>query len=54
MFPIPKAQAASFGKKNIHTYRMFWPETEKSKYIDLLDMEWLALYKNVNNQDVAE
>ncbi len=39
MFPIPKEQTTPFEKKNIHTYRTFKSEMEKSKYIDLLDME---------------
>ncbi len=39
MFPIPKVQTTPFEKKNIHTYRAFKSETEKSKYIDLLDTE---------------
>lgn len=39
MFPIPKNQTSFFEKKNIHTYRTFKSEEEKSKYIDLLDTE---------------
>ena len=43
MFPIPKDQTTPFEKKNIHTYRTFRSETEKSKYIDLLDSELAAI-----------
>lgn len=43
MFPIPKAQTTPFVKKDIHTYRTFRSETEKSKYIDLLDTELAAI-----------
>ena len=39
MFPIPKEQTTPFVKKDIHTYRTFKTEMEKSKYIDLLDTE---------------
>ncbi len=39
MFPIPKTQTTPFIKKEIHTYRTFASEAEKSKYIDLLDTE---------------
>lgn len=39
MFPIPKSETSNFEKKNIHTYRTFASEVEKSKYIDLLDTE---------------
>ena len=40
MFPIPKTQTTPFIKKNIHTYRTFISEKDKSKYIDLLQKIW--------------
>ena len=43
MFPIPKGQTTPFEKKNIHSYRTFETEEEKSKYIDLLDRELLSI-----------
>lgn len=43
MFPIPKNQTTPFEKKNIHTYRTFRSEAEKSKYIDLLDSELISI-----------
>lgn len=43
MFPIPKKQTSPFKKKNIDTYRTFKSETEKSKYIDLLDTELMVI-----------
>lgn len=49
MFPIPKNQTSPFEKKNIHTYRTFASETEKSKYIDLLDSELTA----INSMDIG-
>ena len=49
MFPIPKEETSPFVKKNIHTYRTFKTEKEKSKYIDLLDTE----LKIVNNMDLG-
>ena len=49
MFPIPKEQTTPFAKKNIHTYRTFKTEREKSRYIDLLDME-LAI---INSMDLG-
>lgn len=49
MFPIPKEQTTPFAKKNIHTYRTFKTEKEKSRYIDLLDME-LAI---INSMDLG-
>lgn len=49
MFPIPKTQTTPFSKKNIHTYRTFSSEKEKSKYIDLLDTE-LAI---INSMDIG-
>ncbi len=39
MFPIPKSEVLPFEKRQIHTYRTFTSEKEKSKYIDLLDTE---------------
>ena len=50
MFPIPKEQTTPFAKKNIHTYRTFKSETEKSKYIDLLDSELLV----INSMDIGK
>ncbi len=47
MFPIPKSCTSKFEKKNIHTYRTFSSEIEKSKYIDLLDIE----LKTINTMD---
>ena len=49
MFPIPKLQTTPFEKKNIHTYRTFKSEKEKSKYIDLLDTELLV----INSLDIG-
>ena len=49
MFPIPKEQTSPFVKKNIHTYRTFKTEKEKSKYINLLDKE-LAI---INTMDLG-
>ena len=49
MFPIPKSQTTPFEKKNIHTYRTFKNETEKSKYIDLLDTELSV----INSMDIG-
>lgn len=43
MFPIPKNQTSPFIKKNIHTYRTFKSEKEKSQYIDLLDTELFVI-----------
>lgn len=39
MFPIPKSEVLPFEKSQIHTYRTFTSEEDKSKYIDLLDTE---------------
>lgn len=47
MFPIPKEQTSPFVKKDIHTYRTFKTEKEKSKYIDLLDTE-LSVINSMN------
>lgn len=49
MFPIPKEQTTPFEKKSIHTYRTFKSESEKSKYIDLLDSELLV----INTMDIG-
>ena len=49
MFPIPKMETSPFEKKNIHTYRTFKSETDKSKYIDLLDTELLV----INSMDIG-
>lgn len=49
MFPIPKEQTTPFVKKDIHTYRTFKTEVEKSKYIDLLDTELLV----INSMDLG-
>ncbi len=49
MFPIPKEQTTHFEKKNIHTYRTFKSESEKSKYIDLLDTELSV----INSMDIG-
>lgn len=49
MFPIPKTQTTPFIKKEIHTYRTFSSETEKSKYIDLLDTELSV----INSMDIG-
>lgn len=49
MFPIPKSQTSPFEKKNIHTYRNFKSEEEKSRYIDLLDRELLV----INSMDIG-
>lgn len=48
-FPIPKEQTSPFVKKNIHTYRTFKTDKEKSQYIDLLDTE-LAI---INSMDLG-
>lgn len=39
MFPVPKTETSYFRKSEIHTYRKFSSEAEKSKYVDLLDTE---------------
>ncbi len=49
MFPIPKTQTSPFIKKEIHTYRTFTSEAEKSKYIDLLDTELSV----INSMDIG-
>lgn len=49
MFPIPKEQTSPFIKKNIHTYRTFKTQKEKSQYIDLLNKE-LAI---INSMDLG-
>lgn len=49
MFPIPKDQTTPFVKKNIHTYRTFKSEKEKSQYIDLLDTELSV----INTMDIG-
>lgn len=49
MFPIPKSEVFPFEKSKIDTYRTFKSETEKSKYIDLLDKE-LAI---INSMDFS-
>lgn len=49
MFPIPKEQTFPFEKKNINTYRNFNSETEKNKYIALLDKE----LKVINSMDIG-
>ena len=49
MFPIPKEQTSPFVKKDIHTYRTFKTENEKSKYINLLDTELVI----INSMDLG-
>ncbi|MCM1263258.1 MAG: type III toxin-antitoxin system ToxN/AbiQ family toxin [Butyrivibrio sp.] len=49
MFPIPKDETTPFEKKEIHTYRTFKSEIEKSKYINLLDVELMA----INSLDIG-
>ncbi|MDE7445874.1 MAG: type III toxin-antitoxin system ToxN/AbiQ family toxin [Lachnospiraceae bacterium] len=49
MFPIPKSEVFPFEKNQIHTYRTFTSEKEKSKYIDLLDIELSA----INSMDIG-
>ena len=53
MFPIPKSEVFEFEKKKIDTYRTFNSETEKNKYIDLLDSE-MKMIKTLNLQDAAK
>ena len=53
MFPIPKDQTTPFVKKDIHTYRTFKTEEEKSKYIHLLDTE-LTVINSMNIGTKAE
>ena len=53
MFPIPKAEVSPFFKKDIDTYRTFKSETEKSKYIDLLDSE-MKVINTMNLSDAAK
>lgn len=53
MFPIPKSETTPFVKKNIHTYRTFVSEAEKSKYIDLLDTE-LAVINTMDMETKAK
>lgn len=43
MFPIPKSCTFDFKFKEIDQYRSFVSETEKSKYIDLLNLEMRAI-----------
>ena len=43
MFPIPKEETTPFEKSKINTYRTFQTESEKSRYIDLLDKELIAI-----------
>lgn len=43
MFPIPKANTSQFKKSEIHTYRTFKSEIEKSKYLNLLNVELSAI-----------
>lgn len=49
MFPIPKTETSPFEKSKIHTYRTFATERDKSRYIDLLDMELSA----INSMDIG-
>lgn len=49
MFPIPKSEVFPFEKSQIHTYREFTSEKEKSKYIDLLDTELSV----INTMDIG-
>lgn len=51
MFPVPKNELLPFEKSEIHTYRAFKSEKEKSKYINLLDLEIKAI--NTLNLDSA-
>lgn len=53
MFPIPKEEVRPFIKKDIHTYRTFKSEKEKSKYIDLLDSE-MKMIHTLNLSDAAK
>lgn len=39
MFPVPATETSYFHKREIHTYRKFDSEIEKSKYVNLLDIE---------------
>lgn len=39
MFPIPKSKTSTFDKSQIQTYRTFKSDKEKSKYINLLNIE---------------
>lgn len=39
MFPVPKCELVTLEYKNIHLYRTFQNEVEKSKYISLLKIE---------------
>lgn len=43
MFPIPKQYTNDFEYKNIDLYRTFSSETEKSRYINLLNLELRAI-----------
>ena len=52
MFPIPKNEIWPFEKSKIDTYRTFISEKEKSKYIDLLDLEMRAI-NQLNLQNAA-
>ena len=53
MFPIPKEETTPFLKKHIDTYRTFKTQSEKSKYIDLLDIE-LRIINKMNLSDKAQ
>ena len=53
MFPIPQNEVTPFVKKDIDTYRTFKSETEKSKYIDLLDSE-MKMINTLNLSDAAK
>ena len=50
MFPIPKSETSPFIKKDIHTYRSFNSDIEKSKYIHLLDIE----LKSINTMNLDQ
>lgn len=53
MFPIPKTEVSAFVKNKIDTYRTFKNILEKSKYLDLLDMELKQINK-LNLSDKAQ
>ncbi len=52
MFPIPKSETSPFIKSEIESYRSFANETEKNKYISLLNLE-LKEIKKLNLSEAA-
>ena len=53
MFPIPKTKVTPFIKKNVDSYRTFKTEKEKTKYLDLLNLE-LKMINSLNLSEAAK